>query len=184
MNTAPLCACARFLAASVLLDDGLVGAPVEQVVEQHAEEQNRPRNHRRQGVRRIDRVELFRRNIGDEVLNAGKEAAVAEDADGQDRDQQTADQQTHAVYGVGYRNCLQAAEDCVDGTDNADCNTQDRNTLISGDAEQLIQMENLIEGQRTGVQYGRQVSKHVAERNRNEMICLVVRSNRPPEIPG
>ena len=95
----------QVLSAEYALHDGLVGAPVEQVVEQHAEEQDRPRNHRRQGVRRIDRVELFCRNIGDEVLNTSKEAAVAEDADGQDRNQQTADQQAHAVYGIRYRNC-------------------------------------------------------------------------------
>lgn len=173
-----LCLC-QILGSQRALDDGLVGAPVEQVVEQHAEEQNRPRNHRRQGVRRIDRVELLRRNIGDKVLNAGKEAAVAEDADGQDRDQQTADQQTHAVYGIGYRNCLQAAEDCVDGTDNADCNTQDCDALEAGDAEQLIQLEDLVEGQRTGVQYGRQVSKHVAEQEqeRDDLLGGAVKSN-------
>ena len=175
---ASLCLC-QILGSQRALDDGLVGAPVEQVVEQHTEEQDRPRNHRRQGVRRIDSVELFRRNIGDKVLNTGKEAAVAEDADGQDRDQQTADQQAHAVYGIGYCNCLQAAEDRVDRTDNADRNTQDRDALISGDAEQLIQMEDLVEGQRTGVQYGRQVGQHIAEQEqeRDDLLGGTVKSN-------
>ena len=52
--------------------------------------------------------------------------------------------------------------------------TQDRNTLISGDAEQLIQMEDLAEGTEYST-VGRQAQR---SRNRNEMICLAVRSNR------
>ena len=40
-------------------------------------------------------------------------------------------------------------------------------------------MENLVEGQRTGVQYGRQVSKHVAEQEqeRDDLLGGAVKSN-------
>ena len=129
------------------LDDGLVGAPVKQVVKGHAKEQNRPRYHRGQCVRRIDGIELFCRHFGDKVPNAIEKVAVTQNADCKDRYKKAADQQTDTIYSIRHSNGFQAAENRVDRANDADTGTQNRNRLKLSDAKQFVDIEDTVKCQ-------------------------------------
>ena len=101
-----LLALCEVFAAQRTLDDGLVGRPVEQVVDEHTGQQQRPRYFRRERVRRGPCVHLFRR-CGDEVIQTGHEAAAVQLAEGdnaEDRDSEAADDQTDAIDGIRVGN--------------------------------------------------------------------------------
>lgn len=154
------------------LDDGLVGAPVEQVIEGHTEEQHRPWNHGGQRIRGVYRVKLFGRHIGDKIFDTRDKAAAAHHADGEDRDKEAADQQAGPVDGIGNCDRFQAAENRVNRADDADAEAQHGNRLKLGDAEKLVDIKNAVEGQRTRIEDGRQVGQQIAkqEKERNDAL--------------
>ena len=168
---------AQVLCTQRSLNDRLIGAPVEHIVDDHAGKEHRPWNHRRHCVGRIDGVELFCRYDRDQIAQTGEEVVIAEQQQTEDRDHKAADDQSDAVDGIRYRNRLQAAEDGVAGADDTDGNSCDDNTLHLRYAHALINFEDLVEHQCARIQNGRQVGEQVAEQEHdgNDTLgCAVV----------
>lgn len=76
----------QVLRAEYALHDGLVGAPVRDMVDTTAKYDHRPRNVRRLCVGRLDRIQVLRRG-GSEKTDAFCDAAVAQRDKCQNRDQ-------------------------------------------------------------------------------------------------
>ena len=153
----------KVLAREGTLDDGLVCAPVEQVIEGHAEEEHRPRDHRRQRVCGVDGVEFLSGYVFHEVAKPGEKAPVAQDAHSENRHQEAANQQSDSVDGVRNRNGFQAAENCVNCANQPNPKAQQRDGCELAQPEQLVKVENTVERQRTGIQHGRQIGEQISE---------------------
>ena len=159
----------QVLSTEGTLDDGLVGCPVVHVVDQQAGEQKRPREPRLRRVNLVDGVQVGRIGV-QELVEAVHEGAVAAKLAGQEheaeyRNQQAADDQAEAVDGVGQCDCLQAAEDRVDGAYDSGCNTDDSDCCKAGDAEDLVDAEDVDEYLCAGVQDVRQHDNDIAQQN-------------------
>ena len=159
----------QVLSTEGTLDDGLVGCPVVHVVDQQTGEQQRPREPRLRGVNLVDRVQVGRIGV-QELVEAVHEGAVAAELTGQEheaeyRNEQTADDQAEAVDGVGQCDCLQTAEDGVDRAYDSGCDTDDSDRRKAGDAEDLVDAEDVDEYLCAGVQDVRQHDYNVAEQN-------------------
>ena len=90
----------QVLSAEYALHDGLVGAPVRDMVDTTAKYDHRPRNVRRLCVGRLDRIQVLRRG-GSEKTDAFCDAAVAQRDKCQNRDQDDrADDKDDAVQRV------------------------------------------------------------------------------------
>ena len=105
-----------------------------------------------------------------ELVEAVHEGAVAAELTGQEheaeyRNEQAADDQAEAVDGVGQCDCLQTAEDRVDRAYDSGCDTDDSDRRKAGDAEDLVDAEDVDEYLCAGVQDVRQHDYNVAKQN-------------------
>ena len=96
--------------------------------------------------------------IAHTVYDAAAGRSAAQNVQREERNRQTADQQTDAVYRIRYGNCLQTTEDGVNRTDYADGDAEDNDRLELGDAEDFRQAENVLEYERAGIQYDRNLN--------------------------
>ena len=100
-------------------------APGLEAKKYKAGEYGRPRNCRRQGISRGDGIQLLRIVLNQilEAIDNGKAfrtGGIAQHMQCKERNHQAADQQADTVDGIGNGNCLQAAENRINRTDNAD----------------------------------------------------------------
>ena len=150
------------------LDERLMRAPGLKAEEEQAGKYSRPRNRRRQRVRRCDGVEHIRMVFDQKAHAVDDRQTVAarrpaEHAKCKERDHEAADQQSDAVYGIRHRNSLQAAEDRVDRADDTDDDAEDDDRLELGHAQNTGNIKNVLEYQRTGVQNDRDLNHDVQQ---------------------
>ena len=81
---------------------------------------------------------------GNGALTAG---SVTQYIERKKRNHQTANQQADTVDCIRNGNRLESAEDSVNRSDNADCNTQNTDRLELGDAQQSRQIEDIFKYQ-------------------------------------
>ena len=105
--------------------------------------------------------------IAHTVDDAAAGRSAAQNVQREERNRQTADQQTDAVYRIRYGNCLQTTEDGVNRTDHADGDAEDNDRLELGDAEDFRQAENVLEYERAGVQYDRNLNNECEDDVKN-----------------
>ena len=152
------------LCSKCALYKGLIRAPPVQVVEEHAREDERPRQSRFSSIPRSPCVELFGFGLY-EVLDTFYQTAagglVTQQRQREERNHQTADDKADAVDGVGYGNRLQTAEDGVAAADNTDDDTQNRNCCELADAEDTGNIEDILKYNCTGVKDDRQIEDGV-----------------------
>lgn len=107
--------------AEYALHDGLVGAPVGDVVDAAAKYNHRPRNVRRLCVSRLDRIQVLRRG-GSEMRMPSAMLPSPSAINARTGIRMTAPMMKMMPFresDTGYG--LQAAEDCIDTADDAEC---------------------------------------------------------------
>ena len=142
----------QVLCAEYTLHDGLVCAPVGNVVDAASEDNHRPRNFRCLRVPRLDGIQVSRRCIADHAADAGSQAAITENDKCQNRnDNNSADDEDDAVERVGYGYGLQTAEDCVNAADDTEGNTHDGCCKEAIAAEQFGNVKDTLHSDRAGI---------------------------------
>lgn len=171
----------QVLSAEYALHDGLVGAPVRDVVDTTAKCDHRPRNVRRLCVSRLDRIQVLRRGCS-ENADAFCDAAVAQCDKCQNRDQDDrADDKDDAVQRVRYGYGLQAAEDCIDTADYAECNAHYGGCHETVAAHQCGNTEDTLHRYRACVQHQRQHGYNISDKENeryNDAGCAVKAASR------
>ena len=61
---------------------------------------------------------------------------------------QTSDEESYTIDSIRNRNCFQAAENCVDRTDNTDCDAQQNHRLEFCDSEHSGDPKNILKHKR------------------------------------
>ena len=156
------------LCSKYTLNKRLVRTPGLQTEEEQTGKYGRPRNRRRQRIRRSDGIEHVRMVFDQETHTVDNRQTVtaccfAEHAQCEERDHEAADQQADAVYGIRYGNGFQSAEDGVNRADDTDDDTQNDNGLELGYAQNTGYVEDIFKYQRTGVQDNRNLYDNVQQ---------------------
>ena len=156
------------LCSKYTLNERLVRTPGLQAEEEQTGKYSRPRNRRRQRIRRSDRVEHIRMVFDQETHTVDNRQTVtacrfAEHTQCEERDHKAADQQADAVYRIRYGNGFQSAEDGVNRADDTDDDAQNDNGLELGYAQNTGYVEDILKYQRTGVQDNRNLYDNVQQ---------------------
>ena len=146
----PLLAFGQAVGAEGALDDVLIGAPIEEVGQNHARKQGGEWGRVGGCADGVQFVGMLRQQLP----KPGGEAALPEFDETEHRHQSPDDEQPDAVQGIGDGHRLEAAGDGVQPADQRNEADGENQRGTGAEAQQCGQVEQLQHGHRSGVEHG------------------------------